>query len=459
MIITINNIKQKIDLSKVLKYKVHTGDKIVIEDSHTHSPIKFFTKKVGNALHLIDESTLEEIVSFENYFIMDDVNILGFKNANLSSYSLNSTNEILSLPTSKVGEVCLPLNAPLELDTTPLWIGAGGVVGLAGVGLAAGGGGGSSTPAPAIPETNLEISLLPEITKAESGLTTISGATNLALGSPIQITITDVIGKTITLHTNVLNGGIYSVNADLTPLSDGIIIATASAKSYSGQIIEATDTATLDTLTPTATITMSDSALIKGETSVVSVTFSEEVANFDINDITVENGTLSSFSTNDNITWMGIFTPTDNIEDTTNIITLANTYTDVAGNIGTAVVSDNYTLNTTDITPASAVVFNLSSSTQDTFENDFHITAIFSEAITGLTASDFVFTHTDGNATYISSNLSKINETTYSFDATYKIDLNATDLAFHLGTNSYSDLLGNGGTYVNSNSLSTSTWW
>src|SRR5690606_25625699 len=46
------------------------------------------------------------------------------------------------------------------------------------------------------------------------------------------------------------------------------------------------------------------------------------------------------------VTWTGTFTPTTPIEDTTNVVTLANTYTDVAGNTGTPATSANYAVDT-----------------------------------------------------------------------------------------------------------------
>ena len=67
-------------------------------------------------------------------------------------------------------------------------------------------------------------------------------------------------------------------------------------------------------------------ALKVGETSSVTITFSEAVTGFTNADLTVANGTLSSVTTGDGgITWTATFTPTANIEDATNVITLANT--------------------------------------------------------------------------------------------------------------------------------------
>jgi Ca2+-binding RTX toxin-like protein len=104
---------------------------------------------------------------------------------------------------------------------------------------------------------------------------------------------------------------------------------------------------TIDTVRPTATITMSDTALVSGETSLVTITFSEAVTGFDNSDLTVPNGTLSAVSSaNSGVTWTGTFTPTANVLDATNVITLNNAgVTDLAGNAGTGTTSSpNYTI-------------------------------------------------------------------------------------------------------------------
>ncbi|GAF90141.1 unnamed protein product, partial [marine sediment metagenome] len=79
---------------------------------------------------------------------------------------------------------------------------------------------------------------------------------------------------------------------------------------------------TIDTQEPlVSSVVMSDSALKVGETSTLTITFSEAVTGFDNSDITLENGTLTAVSSADSgVTWTGTFTPTDDIEDATNVI-------------------------------------------------------------------------------------------------------------------------------------------
>ena len=53
-------------------------------------------------------------------------------------------------------------------------------------------------------------------------------------------------------------------------------------------------------------------------------------------DITVQKlcGSLATMTSSDNITWTGTdrFTPSSDVEDATNVLTLATSYTDTAGN-------------------------------------------------------------------------------------------------------------------------------
>ena len=109
------------------------------------------------------------------------------------------------------------------------------------------------------------------------------------------------------------------------------------------------DTYTVDNTPPTATIVVADTSLIIGETSLVTITFSEAVTGFANADLTIANGTLSAVSSSDGgTTWTATFTPTSNITDATNVITLNNTgVSDAAGNAGSGTTdSNNYAIDT-----------------------------------------------------------------------------------------------------------------
>ena len=79
----------------------------------------------------------------------------------------------------------------------------------------------------------------------------------------------------------------------------------------------------IDTVRPTATIVVTDTALRIGETSLVTIIFSEAVSGFTNADLIIANGTLTAVSSSDGgITWTATFTPSASINDTTNLITL-----------------------------------------------------------------------------------------------------------------------------------------
>ena len=117
--------------------------------------------------------------------------------------------------------------------------------------------------------------------------------------------------------------------------------------------VSSTDSANyaVDTKAPTAvSVVLADSALKAGDTSLVTITFSEAVLLFTNADITtIEGGTLDAVSSGDGgTTWTATFTPTAGLEDATNSITVdATGVTDVAGNAGTGTAtSANYVIDT-----------------------------------------------------------------------------------------------------------------
>jgi hypothetical protein len=144
----------------------------------------------------------------------------------------------------------------------------------------------------------------------------------------------------------------------------------------------------IDTVRPTtASIALSDTAVKAGETSNVTITFSEAVSGLDAGDFTVDNGSLGGLASSDGgITWTATFTPTADVTDASNLIVLDNTgYTDAAGNagIGTS-ASPNYAIDTARPTASIAL-----SDTALKLGDTSTVTITFSEAVSGLTIADF----------------------------------------------------------------------
>lgn len=115
------------------------------------------------------------------------------------------------------------------------------------------------------------------------------------------------------------------------------------------------ETITIDTEAPTLTSAIfTDSDLSIGETSVVTFTFSEVITGFSNDDLTIPNGTFGGevSSSDGGTTWTATFTPTDDIEEATNVIAVAMTgVSDSAGNAGVGSTnSSNYAIDTKEPT-------------------------------------------------------------------------------------------------------------
>jgi len=107
----------------------------------------------------------------------------------------------------------------------------------------------------------------------------------------------------------------------------------------------------LDVTAPAITgVALSSSALKADETALVTVTFDEPVIALHGSDfVEVDHGTLSTpVSTDGGLTWIATFTPTADVEEPTNVITVsAAGVVDLADNHGTGTFSSgNYALDT-----------------------------------------------------------------------------------------------------------------
>ena len=103
-----------------------------------------------------------------------------------------------------------------------------------------------------------------------------------------------------------------------------------------------------DAVAPTLAITLSSYAIKAGETSLITFTFSEEVLNFTVADVTAPNGTLSGLTvTGVPEVYTALFTPNVDTEDPTNVITVGTDWTDLVGNPpASSATSSNYTVDT-----------------------------------------------------------------------------------------------------------------
>jgi Ca2+-binding RTX toxin-like protein len=200
------------------------------------------------------------------------------------------------------------------------------------------------------------------------------------------VTFSDSNGSTPDVIVTGLGNGTFS--ADLSGLADGPITATISVTDTAGNSAAGTgDNSTKDTSHPTVTISLSDSQLVNGETSLVTFTFSEAPINFTNADVTVENGTLSTITaTGDPKVFTATFTPTAAATDLTNVITVGTEWSDAAGNPPAGPTqSDNYEII---VDPAPTVTVNIVKLELTDTEPVSNVFFTFSEPVTGFTIDD-----------------------------------------------------------------------
>ncbi|MCW8176621.1 Ig-like domain-containing protein, partial [Verminephrobacter aporrectodeae] len=210
---------------------------------------------------------------------------------------------------------------------------------------------------------------------------------------------------------------------------------TASSDNYS------VDTRPADTTGPTATITLADNALTAGETTTVTITFSEPVKDFDTSDIVCTSGTLSPPTANaERTVWTATFTPTADVSARVNTIrvNLAGV-SDDAGNAGTgSASSDNYTVNTQR--PTSTIT--LTDTTLSAGETTT-VTFRFSETVNGFTRDDIELSDANGTLGEPTS-----NDNGRTWTATFTPTANVNDASNTIGVNltGVTNAAGNAGT-------------
>ena len=140
-------------------------------------------------------------------------------------------------------------------------------------------------------------------------------------------------------------------------LGAGVHAITAKATDAAGNVSTASSplSITVDLTAPTAAIAIADTSLQAGETTTVTITFSEAVVGFSLEDLNLESGSLSNLASSDGgKTWTATLTPTADVTDLTNVIKLGTDYTDIAGNSGTALTSPNFSVETVSFTVVQA---------------------------------------------------------------------------------------------------------
>ncbi|MGZ5559831.1 MAG: Ig-like domain-containing protein, partial [Methylobacter sp.] len=257
------------------------------------------------------------------------------------------------------------------------------------------------------------------------------------------VNLFDTGGKIIIGTTTADAQGKWSVTT--SSLTAGAHNITLKATDVAGNVSSASTAAavTIDNTAPAlgSAITISDTALKIGDTATVTFKFTEKVSGFTTADLTVENGKVNGLSSSDGgKTWTGTLTPTTNITDTTNMITLDNTgYTDLAGNAGVGTSnSPNYSIDTLAPTLASSITI---SDTALKIGDTATTTFVFAEAVTGFTSADV--TVPNGVLTNLTTSDGGI---TWTATLTPSSNIEDTSNVLTLDMTGVTDLNGNAGT-------------
>lgn len=427
-------IGQKINgVAQTSKLMMLSGDKILLVDATTGlPPKKVTTKMVGKDLHIFADGATEPSAILGDYSEFSASSTVQGIAHNGAYYNYIPTDAgVMELSSSPVAPAVAKESSFIS---SAGWWGLGILALGGGVAAAAGGGGGGggSSATTTTPTGTTQTAVLVDDVLIGVSYTTSSGLSgktgsdgsfsfkpgdtvtfkvgNATLGSftptvgDLVVTISDLAGNDVTKTENLAKF-LQSLDSDTN--ASTITISTATANSITtaanvqddptagGQVtITVTNPdlgALTDTTAPTATIVLSDYTLNKGETALVTITFSEAISGLTNADLTVENGSITALSTADGgITWTATFTPTANINDTANLITLANaSYIDQAGNQGSG-TSTAYAINTiTDApTPFALTISDDESAVGNIAGGSITYTFSFAKEVTGFSADD-----------------------------------------------------------------------
>ncbi|TWB76970.1 Ig-like protein group 3 [Azospirillum brasilense] len=143
--------------------------------------------------------------------------------------------------------------------------------------------------------------------------------------------------------------GAWSITA--ASLSDGAHTLSATVTDAAGNTssVSSALTVTIDTGAPSVAIALDKTTLGVGETATVTFTFSEAPVGFSLSAVSVQNGTLSNLSIllgSDGLVYTATLTPSVETVASDSRITIATSWSDIAGNTPLPTASAGYTIDT-----------------------------------------------------------------------------------------------------------------
>jgi CSLREA domain-containing protein len=194
----------------------------------------------------------------------------------------------------------------------------------------------------------------------------------------------------------------------------------------------------LDNTPPAVVVTVGDPLLTRGETALVTFTFSEPVRGFGAGDVVLTaRGSIGELVAGRGNIWTAVFTPADGIEQAANTIGVkARSYTDIAGNAGAGGTSPAFAIDT----KAPSVAIGISDQLLTVGETAT-VTFTFSEAVTGFGTDDIVLTDAAGRL----AGLAQASDTVWAATFTPTAGAEAVVNTIGIRPGSYTDLAGNAG--------------
>ena len=257
--------------------------------------------------------------------------------------------------------------------------------------------------------------------------------------------------------TGLTRTAVFTPTASLASGTASITVTNSSYTDSVGNLGSAgvTPAISIDTLAPTVSIASDVAALKAGETANITFTFSEDPGtsfawNGSAGDLAVSGGTLSAIS-GTGLTRTAVFTPTNNLASGSAIITVSNlSYTDGAGNTGSAGLSQSISIDT--LKPTVSIASNVAALKAGETAN---ITFTFSEN----PGTSFAWDGSSGDLVVTGGSLGAIIGTGLTRTAVFTPTTNLTSGTGNITVtaNSYQDAAGNNGSAGAFSSLSIDT--
>ena len=163
-----------------------------------------------------------------------------------------------------------------------------------------------------------------------------------------------------------------------------------------------------DTVAPTVSFQVTKTTLKAGETTLVTITFSEAVTGFTLGDLSSDGGELSNLSVTSNpLIYEATFTPYDGIDRTTNI-QFSGSYTDIAGNPGRLNQSVTIDVDSTELelsTPDENALYSIEGGTFNLNTSLGALSSMGIDTITGDSDTEVVVTGGIGGFNFAQTDL------------------------------------------------------